>query len=372
MSERKYWFVPFSGESWQAFFDAGGHSLAFGGQSVRRSADVRPGDYLLCGLMGIARFVGVLNVLDVKRDDRLADLQSGRCRLTLKPLIQLTAETGLPAVELKSRLGCFHASGHPHGWMKCFWRAFIPWAARDGEKVVSALLKVRQHPVKRPLGGGVLSARPQACDAAGRLVTTVHAGGACVAAVPFAAAGDPGPAMDRQRLVQAFFLKLGRALGYDTWIPAQNRQCKVGGRPLGMWPGVRSGLQLAVPGMARRVLENMDVLWLENRQAQAAFAIEGNGTVLAALQDIADFLVLQPDTCLPFYLVAPDGRRPDVIRQINRAAFAPLPLPPTVACRFISFRTIYRMISRLREEMPRLTPTILLEISESCEPAEAV
>lgn len=369
MAERQYWFVPFSGENWRTFTVCGSRNLTFGGQAAHRSADVRPGDYLLCGLMGISRFVGILSVLDVDRSEHLTGPQASRCRLTVKPLIVLTPETGLPAVELRDCLGCFHAPSHPHGWMKYFWRSFVPWKADDGESVVSALLKIRQHPVKRALGAGMLATRPRAFDAVNQLLTVPHDGHPG-GDEPLVAANRPGAVESRDGLIQAFFLKLGRTLGFETWISARDRQCKIGGRPLGMWPGVQPSLQLPMEGVARSVLETMDVLWLKDEQAAAAFAIERNGSLLVALLDIADFLALQPDAHIPFYLAAPDCRRPDVIRQINRAAFAALPLPAAEACRFISFNTVYRTIPGLKTKMPHLTSAILLEISESCEPME--
>ena len=118
-------------------------------------------------------------------------------------------------------------------------------------------------------------------------------------------------------------------------------------------------------------LSQMDMLWIEKGHVHSVFNIERDGLFLIELLRIADFLALQPDCRTAFYLVAPDMRRSDIIREINRPVFTAMKTPPGSVCRYISINTLHREIPRLKRQIKYLTPSYLLEISESCEPQEA-
>jgi hypothetical protein len=59
---RSYWLDLFTGSTWQEFLDAGGGVSGFRERRWRTVQQIKPGDYLLCYLTGISRWIGLLEV----------------------------------------------------------------------------------------------------------------------------------------------------------------------------------------------------------------------------------------------------------------------------------------------------------------------
>lgn len=122
--------------------------------------------------------------------------------------------------------------------------------------------------------------------------------------------------------VQGWLLELGRALGYATWVAANDRgrtykQSTLGELSLEMFPA-----QIA-PGNESVPL--IDVIWFEKASSRVAAAFEVEHTTsiysgVVRLLDIASGLECCEDAA--FYLVVPDGRAPDVLAQLQRPAFS--------------------------------------------------
>ena len=62
--KRSYWLDLFTGKTWHEFLDAGAEVSGFRHQRRKSVAKIRPGDYLLCYLTGLSRFIGVLEVTE--------------------------------------------------------------------------------------------------------------------------------------------------------------------------------------------------------------------------------------------------------------------------------------------------------------------
>ena len=63
MSSRAYWLDLFTGATWREFLDVGAQVTGF--RSTRRTTvrQIKEGDYLLCYLTGVSRFIGMLEVV---------------------------------------------------------------------------------------------------------------------------------------------------------------------------------------------------------------------------------------------------------------------------------------------------------------------
>jgi len=59
---RNYWLDLFTGKTWEEFKKHGAKVSGFRKTRHRRAKDIRPGDYLICYLTGLSRFIGVLEV----------------------------------------------------------------------------------------------------------------------------------------------------------------------------------------------------------------------------------------------------------------------------------------------------------------------
>src|SRR5919108_1221068 len=60
MAARSYWLDLFTGTTWEEFLAAGADVTGFREKRWSTVQKIQPGDYLLCYLTGISRFVGLL------------------------------------------------------------------------------------------------------------------------------------------------------------------------------------------------------------------------------------------------------------------------------------------------------------------------
>jgi hypothetical protein len=75
----------------------------------------------------------------------------------------------------------------------------------------------------------------------------------------------------------------------------------------------------------------------------------------------------QPNLNIPLYLVAPDERREDVFKEVNRPTFSRLSPPMRQMCRYISFSELRQRVAQVATVVRYLKPEFLEELSESCE-----
>ena len=61
MSE-KYWLDLFTGQTWEEFLTNGATVSGFRETREKMARKIKPGDFLLCYVTGISRFIGVLKV----------------------------------------------------------------------------------------------------------------------------------------------------------------------------------------------------------------------------------------------------------------------------------------------------------------------
>ena len=164
METRTYWLDLFTGTTWQEFLDAGGTVSGFRESRWRTVQRIRPGDYLLCYLTGVSRFVGVLEVTsEPYRDESpLWKDELFPCRMGVRRIITLTAETAVPIHGLRSELTIFQNLSSPHAWTGRLRGSPAHWKQADGEAIVRALREAEQNPIVRPVDPRKLARRPRA------------------------------------------------------------------------------------------------------------------------------------------------------------------------------------------------------------------
>lgn len=124
--------------------------------------------------------------------------------------------------------------------------------------------------------------------------------------------------------IQAWLRDLGRALGFDVWVAANDRNRGYGTGRLG--DGCLDRLPSAIeqaPGA--EAIRLIDVLWLErdNAKVAGAFEVEHTTSIYSGIVRLLD-LALGGDLHSPngLFLVAPDDREPEVRTQLARPAFS--------------------------------------------------
>jgi len=368
MTKRNYWLDLFTGATWDEFKAAGAQVSGFR-ESRRGSVQrIKPGDYLLCYLTGVSRFIGILEVTDIPYKDStpIWKDEDFPYRLKVKVVAELTPDTAVPVLELRNRLSFFQNLSSPNAWTGHFRASPVKWDLADGEAIVQAILDARQNPVSRPVDERKLRYRPKALKAKIGSVT-----------VPESEEEDlldqesEGRKPREHTEIQWHLLRLGSDMGFDLWVARNDRNKTWDGKRFADLSRMKTELPLQFDDATNRTIELIDVLWLKGNAIVAAFEVESTTSVYSGLLRMSDLIAMQPNLNIPLYLVAPDDRRDKVITEVNRPTFSRLSPPLSETCRFISFSTLKDQIKAVSHILRFLKPEFLEEISESCEIEEA-
>jgi type II restriction enzyme len=144
---------------------------------------------------------------------------------------------------------------------------------------------------------------------------------------------------ENSHLAMQFTLtKMGRELGYDVWVAANDRTRSLNGVSLQSL----TLSELPPMEMAPEVLRTVsliDVIWLnrESRQIECAFEIEKSTSIYSGMLRLLDLASSLGGRKYDFFLVAPDSREKEIVAQLQRPAFRNL---GSVAFRYLLFSDI--------------------------------
>ncbi len=270
MENRNYWLDLFTGQTWQEFLDAGASVSGFRESRWKTVQQMKPGDYLLCYLTGISRFVAVLEVISEPfRDDAPIWKDTAfPCRVKVKVVVGLTPETAVPVLQLKDRLSIFENLRSPVSWTGYFRGSPMKWKVADGEAVVAALSDAHRNPVVRPVDAAKLSRRHEIVKAKIGLVTVPSGEDTPKEIV------EPAVEVRAHTEIQWLLLKLGNDMGFDVWVARNDRGRDYKGNKFADLPRLRKDLPLQFDEATNRTIELIDVLWLKGNGIIAAFEIE--------------------------------------------------------------------------------------------------
>ena len=370
MATRNYWLDLFTGVTWNEFKDAGGNVSGFRESRWKTVQKIKTGDYLLCYLTGVSRFIGILEVTDTAFKDKspIWKDEDFPCRLKVKIVAELTPETAVPVLELRDILSFFQKLPNPYSpaWTGHFRSSPAKWDPADGEAVVQVVFDAKKNPVIRPVDERKLKYRPKALKAKIGSVT-----------VPDSDENENSNQVLEEKKptehteIQWHLLKLGTDMGFDVWVARNDRNKAWNGKSFGGLPRLKKELPLQFDDATNKTIELIDVLWLKGNAIVAAFEVESTTSIYSGLLRMSDLVAMQPNINIPLYLVAPDDRREKVITEVNRPTFSRLSPPLSETCRFISFSTLKDQIKQVSHILRFLKPEFLDELSESCEIEDA-
>lgn len=152
LDTRNYWHAVFSTTTWREFSDHGSKVAGFPLVRWGLVKRLQPGDYLLCYVTRICRWIGVLEVVSQPYNDETPIWSKPifPCRVSVKPLITLTFETALPMKEIKDQIPLFREFKDQTRWGVFFQTSPFPWKNSDAEVVINALKKQAENPITRP------------------------------------------------------------------------------------------------------------------------------------------------------------------------------------------------------------------------------
>lgn len=151
---RNYWLSIFSVTTWQEFLDHGAGVAGFPETRWSLVQRIKQGDYLLCYLTKVSRWIAVLEVISEPFIDntKIWKDRAYPCRVAVKPVVSLTFDTGVPVLELKDKLTVFQNLSRPDRWGgTLFQTSPYQWPEQDGQTVLNAVLETKAHPVSRPI-----------------------------------------------------------------------------------------------------------------------------------------------------------------------------------------------------------------------------
>jgi EVE domain len=364
MGKISYWLDLFTAATWNEFKAAGGTVTGFRESRWNTVQKIRPGDYFLCYLTGISRFVGICEVVEgaFKDNAKIWKDEDFPCRLKVKIIAELTPETSVPVFELRDRLSFFKDLKGPHAWTGHFRSSPAKWLPSDGEAVTQAVLQAKEHPVVRPVDEKKLKYRPKALKAKIGTVTVPDSDEE-EASGPEQEARKPAEHTE----IQWHLLKLGSDMGFDVWVARNDKGKSFNGNKFADINRLTDELPLQFDEATNKTIELIDVLWLKGNAIVAAFEVESTTQIYSGLLRMSDLLAMQPNLNIPLYLVASEDRRAKVMTEVNRPTFSRLSPPLAESCRYVSFTTLKDQIKAVGHVLRFLRPEFLEEISESCE-----
>jgi len=362
VSKRSYWLDLFTGRTWKEFKTAGSEVSGFRESRWGTVQKINKGDYLLCYITGISRFIAILEVVSsaFKDEAPIWTDEHFPSRVQVKPVVELTIETSVPVHDLRDKLSFFLDLKTPHAWTGHFRGSPAKWKAADGEAVVDALIRAKENPIKRPIDKRKLAYRPKPLRAKIGSVT-----------VPETIEETEEKAIPNRITehteIQWLLLKLGSEMGFDIWVARNDRNKIYKNRKFSDLPKLKDELPLQFDEATNKTIELIDVLWLQGNAILAAFEVESTTSIYSGLLRMSDLVAMQPNLNIPLYLVAPDERRGKVMTEVNRPTFSRLSPPLYEICRFISFSGLREYIEQASPYIRYLKPEFLDELSESCE-----
>jgi hypothetical protein len=142
--------------------------------------------------------------------------------------------------------------------------------------------------------------------------------------------------------IQWGLVQLGRAEGCSIWVPVQDRNLAYQKESL------REHTLERLPNLgfeenARRIVQNIDVLWVDRNVIRKAFEIEATTTIYSGLLRLNDLALSQPNNRVDLYIAASRSKRVKVQNQLFRPSFQSL----VPRCEFIAFEDIDEQMRRL-------------------------
>src|SRR5215217_9761142 len=248
-SARNYWLDLFTGTTWQEFLEAGATVSGFRERRWKTVQQLKPGDYFLCYLTGVSRFIGVLEVTSVPYWDETLIWKDAifPCRTKVEVIAALTPETAVPIFVLKEQLTIFQNLKSPAAWTGHVRGSPARWKPSDGEAVVYAVMEAVENPVERPVDKSKLARRPRALRAKGESFTVPGSEDTTEQVQEAPKERPTEEPLQETRAhteIQWLLLKLGSDMGLDVWVARNDRNREAHGRRLSDLPRLKSELPL--------------------------------------------------------------------------------------------------------------------------------
>lgn len=360
----KYWLDLFTPYTWTRFREHGASVSGFRPRQRRAAFErVERGDILLCYLVRLSRWCGILEVSSQAFEDSSPIFSDENdpfpIRFTVNPQVLLEFEEAIPIEEefLWKHLSFTRdiASGS-FGWAQF---AGLRTSLReiettDGELIARSIrLQSTQHK-KYPLSTSDLR------HMSPTIIRTEQ--GDVETEIPERDTPTQIPLIPEEARssaqMQAKVAQIGATMGFNVWIPPGDRNRISEILPALFHDQMIKQLPLNYDNATLKTIENIDVIWLHRRSIVHAFEVEHTTLIYSGLLRMADLLAMQPRINIGLHVVAPDERREQVRREIIRPVFSTLEGGAMAdKCSFLSYTAINELVAK--PDLPYLRESIL-------------
>lgn len=366
-----YYSDVFTLETWNEFKLAGSSVSGFRQSRWGVVKKLKEDDRLLCYLKGANRWIGVLRVVGKpfqSAEPKIWASDDFPARVHVEIEYELTPETGVPVKDMLPQFS-WHADlvNNPAGsWGMYLQGSPRLWSDSDGEAVVLAVMDATKNPVQSALPKAAYQApKPKAVDSGTDLGDVTIPEDEEEAEVTAGAGAAIAEGQESEHTeIQALLVRLGGAMGYRCFVARGDQNKTWNGKTLASLPGVTNKLPTQFNDATNRVIEQIDVLWLDDNAIAAAFEIERTTSIYSGLLRMSDLRLMQPNLDVPIFVVAPDLRREKVLKEVNRPTFKK---PLAHVCRYIPFDALREGVAQ-HSDLLNYLPIgwVREELAESC------
>lgn len=137
--------------------------------------------------------------------------------------------------------------------------------------------------------------------------------------------------------MQALLIELGHVLNLSIWIKPADRKYALNGHTLGDMPGIIEDLPGQGSIAVDRLLEMVDVAWVDKGHVMAVFELENSATFLRGLLRLLDLNILKVPFRDRLYIVAPKNLKTDIMAELERPTLQTTSAPLLENQHFICF-----------------------------------
>lgn len=367
--DRRYWLDLFTGKTWDEFIENGASVSGFRARRRKMAEKIQPGDYLICYLTGISRFIAILEVKSKCYFDETPVFKDEAFpyRFKVASALMLEPSTAVPVLDLKDKLSIFKNLKSKNAWTGFFRGSPAEFEKTDGEAIVMAISDASKKPIKRNFDEKKYRRKAKVYELKEGVVTVPEEEQDSDAVEH---ESEPVEKVSHSE-IQWLLLKLGSDMGLDVWVARNDRNREFQGKFFKDLPKIKNELPRQFDEATNRTIELIDVLWLQGDAIVAAFEIEHSTSIYSGLLRMSDLVTMQPNIRMNLYLVAPDERREKVFEEINRPTFAKLKTALPKICKFIPYSELKKEVEQIGRRVQYLKPEFIEEFAENCEPDEA-
>jgi len=360
----KYWLDLFTAETWNEFLKNGAEISGFRESKKKLAEKIKPGDYFICYVTGISRFIGILEIKSKVFCDnsQIWERETFPIRFKVKLVHKLTLLTAIPVLELKDKLSIFKNLKSKNAWTGSFRGSPARIKEEDGEIIAHEIKKAEQNPVSRDYDKKKLLYRPRTYESKFGTVTIPENENERSEEL-----AQKKNNFSQHDEIQYLLIKLGSEMGLDVWIARNDRNKAFNGISFQSIGNIKKELPRQFDDATNTIIEMIDVLWMRDNAIIAAFEIENTTTIYSGLLRMSDLISMQPNIDIKLYLVAPDERKDKVKDEINRPTFSRLKKPLKKICKFLSYSQLKTEMATIGDRIKYMKPEFIDEIADDCE-----